>query len=1238
MTSSKLQTLLFSVVLFLTTSLSLRGQSTFGTVDGTVVDPSGAAVADAKVTLTNTGTQEKRTQATGSEGLYQFVNVTPGEYRLDIEKPGFKHYKHENVVVQVQQDSHIDAALAVGQATEVVEVTAETPLLQAETSSLGQVVEERKANELPLNGRNIFNLVSIAPSVITQGGAGGTPVGQNPFTWGDYQIGGSFGNQGAQYLDGQPLNIGYINLPILIPTQDSIGEFKVQYNDLGAEWGKFSGGIINLSTKSGSNQFHGEAYEFLRNKKFNSNDYFDKESELAAGLPNTTPPFVQNQYGFNIGGPVIKDKTFFFFSFEQFRLRQGNVYTTTVPTVLEQTGNFSELCKGTFTAVDPQGSGIPICSDTATVNGVTYPTDQIYDPYTVQANGNRTPYRGNVIPANEINFNPATATLLGLYGQPTTTGTVNNFTAASSGGGNTNQVDFRVDQNINSKSRIFGRFNYNGLLDLAQNPFGTGLCADRCAENYHTKAAVIDYNRSLTSTTILDLNFSASRFIYARAPINSGFDLTKIGWPASYNAAVPSAARTPPTPCISEDTLVSCSQGQSFIQDFNTQFNFSPSVTMIRGRHSIQFGGQLEEGFDNYSQTNIASGFFGFSNAWTQNNPLTPYPSPGNGEPIADLLLGLGQGESQSVGNQTSGVAEVPALTAGKQTYRALFVNDTFHATTKLTLNLGLRYELQGTWSERFDRLTYWNGSATNATVSGCSGAADSTCPGDIFLVGNGVNTSRNNLPLDKKEFSPRLGFAYGLDSKTVIRGGYGVFWIPNFVSFGANPDNDIINLATTAYVPSTDGGLTPASTVNFSGCSLTPGSGAGGFAAFSASCTPGQGPYGATGIVPPPGRGVNASAFAAGQSLNQIAAYTNPKEGYVEQWNLDIQRQLPGGFFADVAYAGSHGVHLQQYATQIDQIPDADLTQQAALVAQVPNTLNGITSGGLSPSVAPTINAGQYLRPYPEYTGVSLAGYGCCESIYHSLQATVQKHFQGGGTLLAAYTNAKLISNTDTLTTWLETDTGGVGSVQDWNNLKGERSLSSQDIPQRLVISYVLDLPFGHGRKFLAGATGAADKVVGGWGIDGVTTFQRGFPLKISYGGSTPLSSANLGVGKLRPNVVPGCDKNAPSNGLQAKLGEWFNTACFTAPADWGFGDEPRVDATLRMDGIDNFDFAIFKRTKFGPDNRLGLEFRTEFFDLFNHPQFGAPGTSLGTSTFGIVNSQINPPRQIQFALKFLF
>src|SRR5277367_4670614 len=325
MTSSKLQTLLFFVVLALAVSIPLHGQSTYGTVDGTVTDPSGAAVAGANVTLTNVGTQEKHTQTTGSEGSYQFVNVIPGVYRLDVEKAGFKHFGRTNVVAEVQQETHVDAAMTVGQVSEVVEVTAETPLLQAETSSLGTVVEQRKANELPLNGRNIFNLITISPGAVAQGGSGGSPVGQNPFSWGNYQVGGSFANQSAEYLDGQPLYIGYINLPIVIPIQDSVGEFKVQYNNLGPEFGKFSGGIMNFSTKSGTNAFHGEAYEFLRNKVLNSNEYFYKQSELASGASNTPPPYVQNQYGFNVGGPIIKDKLFFFTSWEQFRLRTGSV-------------------------------------------------------------------------------------------------------------------------------------------------------------------------------------------------------------------------------------------------------------------------------------------------------------------------------------------------------------------------------------------------------------------------------------------------------------------------------------------------------------------------------------------------------------------------------------------------------------------------------------------------------------------------------------------------------------------------------------------------------------------------------------------------------------------------------------------------------------------------------------------------------------------------------------------------
>jgi hypothetical protein len=238
---------------------------------------------------------------------------------------------------------------------------------------------------------------------------------------------------------------------------------------------------------------------------------------------------------------------------------------------------------------------------------------------------------------------------------------------------------------------------------------------------------------------------------------------------------------------------------------------------------------------------------------------------------------------------------------------------------------------------------------------------------------------------------------------------------------------------------------------------------------------------------------------------------------------------------------------------------------------------------------------------------------------------------------MLVAYTNSKLLSNTDTLTSWLEGPTGGVGGIQDWNNLKGERSLSSQDVPQRLVVSYVLDLPIGKGKKYLSGVSGIGDKIVSGWGIDGVTTFQRGFPVKFSYGGSkSQLKNFGFGIGGMRPDFVAGCNAATPAG--VSKLNQWFNTACFTDPAPWAFGNEPRVDPRIRMDGSKLFDFAVFKRTKFGPDDRIGFEFRTEFFNLFNHPQFGPPGGTFGANNFGQVTSQVNNPRLIQFGGKLLF
>jgi hypothetical protein len=1251
---------LFVSFLLVFSCLSLSAQSTFGSISGTVVDTTGATVTDANVTLTNLGTSEKRTQSSGGDGLFTFVNLFAGQYRIDVEKQGFKHFTRTPITVEVQQSTHIDAALQVGEVSQVVEVTSETPLLQSETSSLGTVVDTREANELPLNGRNIYNLATITPSVVPQGNTVGSVVGKNPFDFANYQIGGAFANEGAEYLDGQPLNIGYINLPFLVPTQDSISEFKVQYNNLGPEWGKFAGGVINLSTKSGTNTWHGSGYDYLRNKVFNANEFFNKNSEIANGVKNEPPPFTQNQFGATIGGAIIKNKTFAFFSYEGFRLRTGTPFNTTVPTLAERGGNFSDLCSSGFTATN--SDGFAVCADTNPSTGAL--VHQLYNPIVFAPSGNREPFANNDISGV---INPTSAFLLNKLVANPTAGpgvTTLNFLKDSSTGGDTDAYVARVDQTITSKQTIFGRFAYWKLLSLAQDPFGTGLCKDRCAENTRSKSLAIGYNFAISPNTIANLNVSISRFHYLRAPINAGFDMSQEGWPAAYNALVPNLERTPLTPCFGQnDGLVGCSQGQSAINDLNTQFNISPQITMIRGHHTFVWGGQLEEGYDNYLQTNTGGGLISFGGSWTSEAPgvvgagNVQGNAAGNGEDFADFLLGYGNGQGAAFGNQTSGSLVISGPVSGKQTYRALYFGDTWHITPKLTLNLGVRYELQGPWSERFDKMTYFNPAATNSSVTGCSGALGSPCPGDLFLVKTGVNDTRNNLPLSKKEILPRFGFAYGLNQKTVIRGGFGIFFIPNYVSFGTNPYVDPVSSATSNFFSSNDHGATPAATLNANSCTVSGG---------AISCL-GAGPFGQDNVngvndlTAVPGRNPlpNVSQYILNQNNFSATGYTVQKYGYLEQYNLDLQRELPAGFFVDIAYAGSHGVHLEQFNTNVNQIPDSFIAQAASqydptlvnpnqnvtidqAVGTYPFSQN--LPGGLGPGV---LLQGQLDRPYPQYSGVNLNGFGCCSSNYNALQATVTRRFQGGGTMLVAYTNAKLMSNTDTLTSWLEGGTtGGVGGIQDWNNLKGERSLSSQDVSQRLVLSYVLDLPFGHGKRFASGLSGAADKVVSGWGLDGITTLQRGFPVKLTWGGGNEFTRAGLGIGGLRPDYVSGCNKSVSGSSVN-RVTEWFNTACFTAPSGidattglqnnpWTFGNEARVDASIRQQGVVNFDFAVFKKTYIG--ERANVEFRTEFFNIFNHPQFGPPNGTQNSPTFGVVTNTVNLPRLIQFGLKIGF
>jgi len=1156
--------LVFCLVLLLARAASANAQSFFGTVVGTINDASGAAVPGAAVAIINAGTSERRTAQTDADGNYQFVNLTPGQYRVEVEKQGFRRLVRENVVVEVQSTVRIDAAMQVGELSQVVEVTAQTPLLQTENASLGQVVEARKVLEMPLNGRNVFSLVALVPGVVPGGQSSQTPTGTNPFAWANFQIGGGQANQSASYIDGAPNNSNYVNHTMLVPTQDAVQEFKVQTNNLGPEFGRLAGGVINLTTKSGTNQVHGSVYEFFRNRSLNANTFFNNR----AGVKR--PAFTQNQFGVNGGGPIRKDKTFFFGSYEGFRLRQGQSYVYSVPTDAMRAGNFSDVRAGSGSVV------------------------AIYDPLTTcgrlgnaacatnaagQEQISRVPFPGNTIPNNRID--PAARVMTNLWGRANSPGlpftAVNNFTANASVGGDQNQYNARVDHSVSDRQRLFARYTYWRNLNLPIDPYGTKTCVDRCTEDMNTNQFVLGDTLTLTPTAFLDLRGSFSRYHYDRISATAGFDLTQLGWPSALNNQV--AVRVHPIPLVAGYNGVFSTNGSgSTIVARNDVYSFTPSLTKIWGKHTWKVGAEVRRGTHNYYQQNNPSGSFNFDGLMTAVNPLA---AAGTGNGFASFLLGHGSG-----GGLTHN-----AFVAGQMIYRGYYAGDQWQVTPKLTLNLGVRLEQMGPWSERFDRLVVLLPNADNEF----SPRGGVNFRGRLGLVNSADNPSRNNNEL-RNVLSPRFGLAYRLNNKTVIRTGYGIFYLPNDVAFNTAPNIDISNAYTTPYLGSIDGNITPADRLS--------------------------NPF-PNGIIQAPGRSPNIQRLFLGQGVN-APLYKDPR-AYMQQWNFDVQREVLGGMAIDIAYAGSKGTHLPGPNQALNQLPVEFLSQGATLLQQVPNPFAGaVTLGALA---QPTVARAQLLRPYPQYTGFNQVAPMNRNSVYHSAQVKVEKRFAQGASVLGSYTWAKLISDTDTLTAWLEPG-GGLG-VQNWYDLKSEKSVTLYDVPHRAVVSFIYDLPFGKGKKFLTDG-GVVDRVVGGWGVNGVTTFQSGNPLGLSMA----VNTSNSQGGGQRPNSA-GRSANL-SGAAQSRLNGWFDTTAFTATPAFQFGNVARSLTDVRSHGIANYNFTIFKNTQI--NERFGLQFRTEIFNLFNRVQFGYPGTALGVPQFGVVSGQYNDPRLIQFALRLGF
>lgn len=1150
------------------------GQTFYGSVVGTVTDQSGAAMTGATVAVINIGTGERRNTTTGDDGSYRMVNLVPGNYRVEIQQSGFSRHVQDQITVNVEAAVRVDAAMAVGDVNQSVEVTAAAPLLQTESGSLSQVVQSRSVQELPLNGRNVLNLVQIVPGVVPQGSSDGNLTGKNVFAAGNFQIGGGTANQSASYYDGVPMNDTYGNIVALVPSQDAVAEFRVQTNSNSAEYGRYTGGVINMASKGGNNQFHGGAYEFLRNKVLNAGTFF--ANATGAGKPS----FVQNQFGGQVGGPVIKDRVFFFGGYEGFRQRQGNLFRLTVPTEQMLRGDFSDYRNA-------QGQVIPI-----------------YDPLTQCGAFNnpacvagqvdqRTQFPGNIIPASRIN--PVARRFAdfpiwarsNIPGDPFTRNF--NFAKNVSTGGDNDQLNARGDFNVSEKQRVLARYTRWKSSNLPVDVYGNGQRNGDpfSPESFITDHAVVADTYMLSATTVLDIRAGFMRWFYDRTPGNLDINLPQtFGLPSYYGQLAALNGVDPISTLPSMGATGYNVIGTGLLHARDNTYTLSPTITRIMGRHTLKAGAELRRADINYYQNNTTAGVFSFTNVFTSRNALN---SGATGNSIASFLLGY----------PASGNLQTSPFTAGGLRYAGYFVNDTFQMTQRLTLTMGLRWEHPGVYTERFDRISSFDPNLPNPELQGIN-VNGQPVRGSYVLVNTPAHPERGLRPAEWKLFAPRLGIAYRVTDHTVVRAGAGIYFVPSNTNFPEGPYGNAVNYVINNVVSSIDNQVTPADTLS--------------------------NPF-PNGLAAPPGRNPEFQRILLGGSSRIVLRDVD--WGYTGQWNFSVQHQMPGDVAVEAAYAGLRGVHLPTNL-QRNQLDPKYFSLGTSLRDQVTNPFYGkVLSGDLS---RPTVQRGQLLLPYPQYLATPDPGAYLGASSYHALQLKAEKRFSTGGTVLASYTFSKILSNVETLTTWLDS-ANGVAGYQDVYNLRGEKSLSSFDSRRRLVLSYVADLPFGKGHRYLSGLSGIADKALSGWGINGVSTFQDGFPLGLT---ATP-NTTGFNTG-LRPNVVAGCEKMIEGS-AQARLQRWFNTSCFSVPAAFTFGSEARTDPDLRGHGIANFNFAIFKRTAI--KEGMNVEFRAEAFNLFNRVQFGKPDQVLNTAantTFGQVTTQANDPRLIQLALRFSF
>jgi hypothetical protein len=1130
----------------------MDAQTVAGSISGLVSDSSGGVIPGVQIDVTDIDRNVSFQTSSNESGFYLVTPLPPGRYRITAQSDGFRRYVLEPFPIATQQKAGLDITLEVGAVSESVTVTGSAQLVESTNATLSGVVENKRIMDLPLNGRNVYALAALTPGVFARRPQTGINT-EGFHSIGIFTVNGGRDSSNAIMMDGVPVtmnsNTSNMNANSALPTIEGVEEFRIQTNSYSAEYGRSGGGVLTIATKSGTNQLHGTVFDFLRNNKMDANNFFANRSGQKLGS------FQRNEFGFSIGGPIIKNKTFYFDAYEGRRQRSQATAFFTLPTEAQMNGDFSQ---------------------TRAANGSLR---TIYDPFTAKPDPNRagefirTPFANNTIP--KAIMDPVALNAQTYYGpRPNLPGAPNtgqnNFFFAGKTPNDANRNTFKIDHQFNQNQRIFVRHTLFDVVSSAPEYWEGPGCPDGgCFTNNEAQNnAAFEYSNTLSPTSLLSLRYGFARSILDRGSWYQGFRPSEIGLPAGVETGADLLVF--PQFVVEEMTAPGLMHHWNF-RSANMSHTLNATYSKVVGSHSLKTGAEWRANLINHMQAS-------WSLAFNFNRAMTAGPDPravsaNSGFGYASFLLGAGSG-----GNVNNGLR--PAI-ASKSF--GVYLQDDWKTTRKLTVNLGLRWDMETGLTERYDRFAVFD----TEVRSPLSDATGLNLKGGWRFPGKDLPTGRNLRDPEWTNISPRIGLAYEIRPGTVIRLGYGIFFA--MAPWGANYYGTSPFVASTPWLNTLDG-ANPNDLL--------------------------RNPF-PNGVILPEG---SAGGLLAGNGLGVGSPIPDTMTNtYNQQWNFTIAHQFSQRLAVEIAYAGNKGNNLPiRNGWLMDQLHPSQLSPSAGLLELVDNPFYGkIPVGVMSQK---KVQRGQLLTPYPQYPGVTFSSPSWGNSNYHSLQSKVTKQFQSGDTFVLAYTWSKLISDGG--------DNAWDSSLwRDYYCRACDKSLSPYDQPHRLVASMTYALPFGKGKRFGSSWNGVVNAILGHWQTNGILTLNSGLVNQFNV----PSNTSNSFGGGQRPDST-GVDPKLDS----PTIDKWFDTAQFTIPKQYTFGNVGRIHPTVRTDATEQLDFSVFKDIPI--NERIKAQLRAEWFNLTNSPIFNFPNTTVGTGTFGVVTSQANAPRQTQLALKIIF